>query len=238
MLPDFSFASALDYEEIRMGAEQLSVVVVDNFIDQADCLVNAASSGEPFQATPSDYYPGLRKPVPGNYAEALCSALVRVFEDSFDLSSARSPNVNLCAFSITTTPEENLRPIQSLPHFDTSDPSQLAVVHYLCGPEFGGTSFYRHRETGFESIGPMRVQSYAEKLKAEVVAARFPGRSYMSGDDQWFERTARVEAKFNRAVIFRGNLLHSGDINGQQSLSCNPYEGRLTANTFINFSSP
>ena len=82
------------------------------------------------------------------------------------------------------------------------------------------------------------MQDYASKLKAEVVGARFPGKRYTNGDDLWFERTARIGAKFNRAIIFRGKQLHSGDIDGRASLSSAPRRGRLTANTFIHFSKP
>ena len=238
MFPHFSFSSFDQSELSYLGAERFPLMVIDNFIDQPELLLANASSGEDFKASPSDYYPGVRKAVSGNYAEALCFALQQVFQQNFDLAASRDPSVSLCAFSMTTTAPEQLRPIQSLPHFDNSDPLQLAVVHYLCGAEFGGTSFYRHRQTGFESIGPDRVQSYAKKLKAEVMAARFVGKTYMNGDDSWFERIGGVQAKFNRAVIFRGNLLHSGDIDARKNLSSKPLEGRLTANTFIHFSAP
>ncbi|QBE65819.1 hypothetical protein EWM63_24920 [Pseudoduganella lutea] len=133
--------------------------------------------------------------------------------------------------SLATTPQEALRPIQSLPHFDSVERNLIASVHYLCDERFGGTSFYRHRSTGFESMDAQRIAGYAPRLKQEVMRQGARSFTYIRGDTALFERTASVNAKFNRAIFYRSNLLHSGDIAVDAGLSVVPRGGRLTANT-------
>ncbi len=234
MNDDFSLNPKRDIQLLSIGEEQ-PVVIIDDLLANPQQLLDYAQQGDEFQSAATDYYPGIRKPISGSYAQVLCRTIQETFQCVFGLRDDSTANVSLCALSLATTEPAQLRPIQSLPHFDTSDSFQLAVVHYLCTPEHGGTSFYRHRQSGYESITSDRVQAYAALLKEQVVSARFPGQQYMNGDSEWFERIASIEAKFNRAIIYRGNLLHSGDINADNGLSHNPLSGRLTANTFINF---
>ena len=223
-------------EVLSLGNECQPVVVLDDFLLQPEPLLQYAEQGEAFRASTTDFYPGVRKPLHGLYSKVISDSFCEVFRELFSLKVSLAPTVNLCALSLTTTKAKNLRPIQSLPHFDHSDSFQFAVVHYLCESDYGGTSFYRHRKTAYESITEDRVQSYARALKEEVVRARFPGKKYMQGDNEWFECIGTVKAKYYRAVFYRGNLLHSGDICSEQQLSSDPREGRLTANTFIHFS--
>lgn len=232
---DFSLNSHPVIQLLSIGNEQKPVVVVDGLLEYPEQLLEYAEQGVAFQSNPTDYYPGIRKTIAGAYSQLLCASIQKSFPDIFGLNEQSASEVGLCALSLATTVPDKLRPIQSLPHFDNSNPLQLAVAHFLCGSEHGGTSFYRHRQTGYESITPERVQSYATTLKEQVVKAQFSGRQYMSGDNDWFERIISVEAKFNRAIFFQGNLLHSGDINSDKGLSGDPKTGRLMANTFINF---
>jgi hypothetical protein len=123
-----------------------------------------------------------------------------------------------------------------VPHIDTHDPNQFAMVHYLCSEHYGGTSFYRHRTTGHESITDTRLEEYFRILKQEVMTGGLPKLAYINGDTSLFERIAQIEVKFNRAIIYRSNALHAGDISEALGLAKNPDDGRLTLNTFINFS--
>jgi hypothetical protein len=139
----------------------------------------------------------------------------------------------LSAFSITTTQPDKLRPVQRVPHFDSSDPHQLAVVHYLCEARHGGTSFYRHRRTGYETISQDRLKGYADLLKQQVMTEYAPPPRYMAGDDPLFERIASFEAQFNRALIYPSNVLHSGSILQLPTGDTGPRMARLTANTLL-----
>jgi hypothetical protein len=218
----------------RVGREGQLVLVIDDFVAEPESLIVHAESGSPFHANPHDYYPGVRKPAPSQYAAELCSKYATVLQEIFALG-ANQPDVLLSALSMTTTRPDKLRPIQRLPHFDTSDPRQLAVVHYLCEARHGGTSFYRHRRTGYETIARERLQDYAALLKQQVMTEYAPPPGYMQGDNPLFERIAGFEASFNRALIYPSNLLHSGDILLPHSEDRQPRSARLTVNTFLKF---
>jgi hypothetical protein len=48
-----------------------------------------------------------------------------------------------------------------------------------------------------------------------------------------FERTALVDAAYNRALLYRSYVLHSGAIARDAVLSTDPAAGRLTITAFL-----
>lgn len=218
-----------------LGEEQRPLVVVEDFALDPEALLAYAESGAPLRATQGDFYPGIRKPAPPEYADDLRGRFGEVLRERFAMPRHAAPRVIFCALSITTTEPHRLRPIQRVPHFDTSAANQLAIVHYLCGPEHGGTSFYRHRGTGFETISQQRIREYSTLLKREVTRKFAPPAKYMDGDDPLFMRIARFEARFNRALIYPSNVLHSGDIRRVSLPEESPRAARLTVNSFVRF---
>jgi hypothetical protein len=218
-----------------IGSERRPLAVVEDFAHDPEALIAYAESGEPFGATAGDHYPGVRKSAPPTYAEDFCTRYADALREYFGLPDGSVPRVIFSALSITTTDPQHLRPIQRVPHFDTSAANQLAIVHYLCGPEHGGTSFYRHRGTGFETISQERIRHYAETLKREVTTVHPPPAKYMDGDDALFLRTASYEARRNRALIYPSNVLHSGDIRRVPPPQTPPRNARLTVNSFVRF---
>ena len=226
----------LTFSVQRIGNEQTPIIIVDNFFSSPETLMELAASEPSFTGQKTDYYPGVRKPISGDYAEQSLNVIEPIIREIFAVPSANTSQVSLGAFSLATTPADKLRPIQCVPHIDTHHPYQFAVVHYLCSEHYGGTSFYRHKVTGYETITDARLEKYFQTLKQEVMSGGLPKLEYINGDTPLFIRIANVEVKFNRAVIYLSNALHAGNINETLGLSANPKDGRLTANIFINFS--
>lgn len=220
----------------RIGQEQNPLLIIDHFYTAPEQLVEQACSEPGFIAQASDFYPGLRKQVGGDYPAHSLQCIAPLVREYFSIAPERTAQLSLCAFSLTSTAPEKLRPIQSVPHIDTQDPLQFAMVHYLCAESFGGTSFYRHRSTGHESITQERLTNYFKILKQEVMDQQQTQFDYINGDTHLFERIYQVPVVFNRAIIYRSNQLHSGDISAQLGLSADPRQGRLTANSFFYFS--
>jgi Family of unknown function (DUF6445) len=218
-----------------IGQEQNPLLIIDNFFATPEQLVEQACTEPGFIAQASDFYPGLRKPITGDYPALSLHSLIPLVSETFSIAAERTAELSLCAFSLTTTPPEKLRPIQSVPHIDTHDPLQFAMVHYLCAESYGGTSFYRHRSTGFEAITQERFTNYFKILKQEVINEQQTRFNYINGDTNLFERIYQIPVIFNRAIIYRSNQLHSGDISEQLGLSTDPRAGRLTANSFFSF---
>lgn len=218
-----------------LGEEKNPLLIIDNFAASPEQLLGEACEPPGFMAQASDFYPGLRKPVNAHYAQQSLSAVEPLVKKYFAIDEPLQAGLSLCAFSITTTPAEQLRPIQAVPHIDTPDPLQFAMVHYLCSETFGGTSFYRHRSSGYETITEARMAPYFKTVKQELMAEARQSFDYINGDTPLFQRIGQVPVQFNRCIIYRSNLLHSGDINPTLGLSANPREGRLTLNSFFRF---
>jgi hypothetical protein len=231
---DFSLAPSPNISVRRVGDEGEPVMVVDGVMRAPTALVDYAA-GETFATPPGgeNFYPGLLAPAPLEYVGALCRALAPAIIEAFELEDVTLAGAT-CNYSLVTLPPERLNTAQRLPHVDTEDPLQFAVLHYLCDAPFGGTAFYRHRATGFETLRPERVARYKAVL-AEELGASPPPPAYINGDTAQHERIGEVAAKFDRVAVYRSRLLHSGLIAPDAPLSGDPRNGRLTANVFLNF---
>src|SRR5262249_22650997 len=141
MPPTFSLSPAMRWRVERIGAEQAPVVVVDDFLSDPAALAEAAI-GRPYLSI-SAYYPGVRAPTPAAYAKALQAGLSPLVEETF--GAPLETRFELCTFSLVTSPAGALTLLQRIPHYDGVGERTLATIHYLCGPEHGGTAFYRHR---------------------------------------------------------------------------------------------
>jgi hypothetical protein len=216
---------------IRVGADREPVLIVDDLLCDPEALIRHAQSGAAFRKDDKDFYPGIRKPLSMAYAASVHAHLRELFLDTFGPHRQAAIEPLSSLLSLSTTVEADLRPIQSVPHFDSFDGARIAGVHYLCAESFGGTSFYRHRSSGFESLNAQRIEDYAPRLKREVMALNARTFAYIRGDTALFERTGGVAARFNRAIYYRSNVLHSGDIPADMDLPGDPRRGRLTANT-------
>jgi hypothetical protein len=124
-------------------------------------------------------------------------------------------------------------PFQRVPHFDSVDRDRYALLHYLCGPDKGGTSFYRHRRTGIESVTAENRDAYMKAVNSEVKERGMPPPCFIGGDTEQFERIAAYECRFNRILVYRGRNLHSVNTPPEFIPSANPRIGRLTVNTFL-----
>lgn len=213
----------------RLGREGVPVVVVDGFVADPDALVTQAA--EATLAAPQSHYPGLRAPVGPDYGRAigplLAAAAKRVFGFTERLAIDRS------LFSLALTPSAALTLPQRLPHIDDVAPGKLAVVHYLSHADWGGTAFYRHRTTGYETIGPARHRRYLDALAADLALHGEPPPGYIAGDTPLFAAIGMVAPRFNRAILYPSNLLHCAAIANDRPLPDDAATGRLTIASFL-----
>jgi hypothetical protein len=232
-----------------IGNEESPILIIDDFSSAPEQLIKMASDDSTkFQEQAADFYPGIRKLAPSSYSEQLSLLLLPLLKSInkstlcksiVNNSTLRNKNITtavtkLSTFAITTTPIAQLRPIQMVPHFDSTADNQYAVIHYLCASKFGGTSFYRHKETAYERITAEKLTHYGAILKQQAMAEKLHDNPhYISQSTGLFEQLLSVQARMNRAVIYPSNLLHSGDINTVLGLSRDPRQGRLTISSLI-----
>ena len=58
-------------------------------------------------------------------------------------------------------------------------------------------------------------------------------RGYLTESNDWFEKVAHIEPRWNRAIFYDGTLFHCSDIPAPERLSEDPARGRLTLNGFF-----
>lgn len=212
-----------------IGTEREPVVTIDGFARDADALRRTASSAS--FAPIGEYYPGVRAPVPSLYLDMISGTLRAILREFFDYRG--NGDILRSYYSIATTAPRRLSLPQRIPHTDAYDDHQLAVVHFLNHRDLGGTAFYRHRSTGFETVNAQRVEKYHNALSTEFDRYGEPEPGYIGQESPLFERTHLCGHSFNRAVVYRGKLLHCAALATTVDLPDNVEEGRLTVATFI-----
>ena len=219
----------------RIGQEQQPLLIVDAVLADPDAMVDAARAAA-FYAPPHTHYPGLNAPLPESYYRTVVTALRGPIEAAFGLS--REAYLKYFGFfALATVGAADATPVQKIPHHDSPDPDRLAMVHYLCRGAYGGTGFFRHRATGFESIDGDRHAGYVAIAQSELVQSELvrsePGRaSYADAHTPGYALIHQVECVFNRLILYRNHVLHSA-LLGPKAGSADPGDGRLTANGFI-----
>ncbi|OQW60439.1 MAG: hypothetical protein A4S17_00670 [Proteobacteria bacterium HN_bin10] len=212
-----------------VGQERETVVVIDDFAPDPHSLRQQAAKAA--FARDELHYPGVKSPAPAHYFEAVQPIIASVMRELFGFRQGAS--VLRATYSLVTTPPDLLSVEQRLPHVDALEPGRMAILHYLALDDDDGTSFYRHRSTQFETLTAERSGAYFDSLNADLAEHGPPPAAYINGDSAIFERTAHFEGRFNRALIYRGRLLHSGAIRADRELFSDPAIGRLTVTSFL-----
>lgn len=219
----------------RFGELQMPVVVIDGFSGDSARVTLIAEALAPFPAQQGSLYPGVRRlitpadPDADHYVTESCQRAAQFIASAFDLDRFELLEAS---FSMVTTKSGDLLPVQRAPHFDSTDPNHLALLHYLRVPKGSGTAFFRHRDTGIELVTEANVARFVT-LAASQAGRLSPDAGYIVGSDEHFEQIGLVEAVPDRMVIYQGNLLHSGLIPADMPFSSDPQIGRLTANIFV-----
>ena len=233
-LPPSFWVSQVKPELRRVGTSQSPIVVIDEFSGSVEAILAIAESLAPYPPH-TNYYPGVRRVIgprdraAENYAREVCERAAQFIAGAFDIDRFELLEAS---FSIVCTDPAELSAPQRAPHFDTTDPRHLALLHYLRVPANSGTAFYRQRSTGIERLTDDNLAMFVGAAQAH--AAQLPtGTGYVSGSDEHYEEIGRVDARPDRLVIYHGSLLHSGIIPTDMKLSADPRDGRLTANLFV-----
>lgn len=219
----FALHPDIRFQLRHVGAEQQPLMVVDNVLADPQALVDAACASE-FYVPEHTRYPGLNARLPDDYYRLIIGACRGPLQATFGLPASVYLDY-FGYFGLVTVSPEDADPIQNIPHHDGPDPQQLAMVHYLSREAFGGTGFFRHKATGFESVDQARRPHYVQVAAAELDLAQDDGMAS-------YKRIAEVEPLFNRLIIYRGHVLHAA-LQGEAPLSRDPARGRLTANGFV-----
>lgn len=166
-----------------------NTLIVDDFYSNIDEVREFAMSQE-FGVKGN--YPGQRtESFANDYLKNYLNDLIRPFAGDITFWSTDEYNG---AYQYTTQYE------RSWIHADSN--TSWAALIYLTpdAPLSGGTGLFRHKRTGLESVPKNSDGSINTELLDEI---------YMDSQDmtKW-EMTDRLANKYNRLVIYRGDLFH------------------------------
>jgi hypothetical protein len=220
----FEFNDDAAVEVIHVGRRGIPLTRIENVLRNPD-QVAALGLAQPYAQDPDNFYPGIRAPVPGAFSTAFRAWLGRVLQREFYRDDSY--------FSVVTTAAADLLPIQRVPHYDSTDPAVFAAVIYLCDSRFSGTSFYRHRKTGYEEITQDNRRNYQLAMDTDMRVHGPPRRQYINGDTALYEVIFSNELKFNGAIVYPGRILHAGKIPPTFTAPQSQDEWRLTVTSVL-----
>ena len=213
----------------HFSKQKHTLIEVPNFLSDPSDVIAHAKLQNFARITPQ--YPGRRASLDPTICDAWREALSPLLSREFNAPSGLWSMQGW--YSIVDRKPQELLPIQCLPHVDGTDPNQIAMMLYLHRTAHGGTAFFRHKSTGLEALTDDTFPQYRQSLEQEVRGAGLPPKAYVTDGEPYFQRTFATEGRYNQAVFYRGNILHSGVIDNETPLPANPDEGRLTINAFL-----
>jgi hypothetical protein len=228
----FAFNDAAQVRLAHIGRRGIAVTLIDDVLHDPEGVA-ALGLGQSYAEDRSNLYPGLRAPMPGSFSTAFRAWLTPILQRNGVLEGNRVICRDASFFSVVTTASADLLPIQRIPHYDSTDPSLFAAVIYLCDTRFSGTSFYRHRKTGYEEITEENHKNYKIALDSDMRVHGVPKKEYVNGDSVLFEAIFSTELKFNSAVIYPGGVLHAGNIARQFNPPKDKSDWRLTVTALL-----
>jgi hypothetical protein len=233
----FAFNPSAGISSARVGKYAIAVTVADNVLLRPQRLAEFGL-GQRFVADDSNLYPGVRARLPAEFSRPFHTWLTRTLHRTGVLEESCHICTDASFFSIVNKSRADLLPLQRIPHYDSTDPRVFAAVIYLFDRAASGTSFYRHRATGYEKINADNEHNYKTALNRNMKTLGPPAREYANGSNVLFERTHSVDSAFNRIVIYSGNVLHAADIDGSLFDSGENNQWRLTVSSLITATRP
>jgi len=226
-MPEYILNPAATVEKIHHADPEITVYVVDDFLENPEALMDYARNKAYFGKVGADKtaYPGIRDRLPSTYERALAQAIELVLGES-------KLTIHRCMLSLTTLDAGQLHAVQKIPHADTVNSEQYAAVHYLCDAPHGGTAIYRYLPRNM-----VRIRHSDRHVVNEMIQAIHDHpeehQGYLVGNTQFYKQELVVEAKFNRLTLYPGNLLHCALLDEPASLSRDVTTGRLTVASFF-----
>jgi hypothetical protein len=228
--------------QASLRREQISekefCIVVDDFLQDPNLLVEFASQHPGEFSNPNIGYPGVQVRVNDDAMKDIFRFVRSRMSKVYTFMRGRIGIRSL--LSMLTLPPDELAFMQRICHIDPNpDPGRgkyAAIVYLFRDERLGGTSFYRWRdeELVWKAADMLRndVGSGEEFLKRHFKTFREPPR-YMTESSEIAELLCTIPPRFNRFVFYSGDVPHSGAITAPELLSNDPRKGRLTLNLFF-----
>lgn len=206
MMPDVAAPSPFVLNPgARLHVETIAgvgqIIVIDDVYADPDAVRAQALQGV-YDSTLA-YYPGVHSTIAKTALAPLFAQLAAIVNAVSGPICA--PEAFVSDFSFVTTPADQMLACQKHPHVDGLP---LAGVAYLSPQLTIGTSFFRHRPTGLALVrGDEDNQRYGAWLTEHGDATQ--PATYAVADDSTWEQLHTLEGRYNRMVMYPGNLFHA-----------------------------
>ena len=213
------------------------VAVIDDFLADPEYVREFARLQRAAFAVPQRAYPGHTLDVGGRSMADIYRFLRNKMSREFGF--LRGDIEFATMLSITSLPPAKLSNLQRICHVDPRrqvERANFASVLYLFHDmELGGTAFYSWRDqaliekaTALDLKDPDEAQQFLQERSTYFAAAP----RYMTESNDIARLEAVVPAKFNRLILYSGDIPHSAYIENSDLLTDDPSSGRLTLNCF------
>jgi tetratricopeptide (TPR) repeat protein len=206
-----AFQSGDGPARLQAACTERDLVVVDDFIDdpaayrsQAMALTYQGGLGQPADGN----FPGAQ--TPGQPCQPLMDRIARAVGRDIKWISPDNGAVRIsvaadsarCDIHVDSQTQQNI----------------FAALLYLSPPEHcrGGTSFWRHRETGFDRLpqpGQLQAAGYKDfaafQRRWTPVDRTRPFAEFLAQRERDWEWLFEVPMRFNRLVVYRSDFFHS-----------------------------
>ncbi len=208
--------------------------IVDDALADADGWVaRAARHQADFVMESHNAYPGIELAMPDGVSERLGEFFAVHIRERL---GARRIQRSHSRLSMVTLAPEKLQPRQWICHRDRMGlgPEHrigASVLYLFKDPALGGTHFFipkrpaRDIDLLVHESGTHDCDAFARKYGI--------ARGYLTESNDWFEKVASIEPRWNRMIFYDGTLFHCSDIPAPEKLSADPACGRLTLNGFF-----
>lgn len=220
-------------------SEDEDCVIVDNFLQNPNEIVEFACRHAGDFSIPERSYPGLLLDIQDDAMTDIYRYIRFEMSKHFAfLKGGMKLSTNL---SMATMQPNQLSNLQRVCHVDPRDRmdrfNYAALVYLFKNEELGGTGFYRWKDrklmeqaTAAELDDPAKGLAF---MQEHFKTFREPA-CYMTESNEIAELIAAVPARFNRLIFYSGDLPHSASIVSPELLTTDFSQGRLTLNCFAN----
>lgn len=211
-----------------------AVFIIDDFLKYLEPVYHFAANTAYFQPLGSDgtLYPGKRDEMPAPYYRAFEQLISELLEHGTITSGKNNLYLHRCKLSLVTQNANELNTLQRMPHIDSTDDKTFAAVHYLSPEEWGGTGIYKYLPDNIIKVTADN-QNSVHQMIADTEKHSATHQGYLNETTELFEKVINIEAKVNRLVIYKSNLLHSAALFNTKKYSNDINNSRLSVSSFF-----
>ena len=209
-----------------MAVKNRTLVVVDDFYPDPEAVRRKALALE-YEPSSSNYgYNGLRATIDARWRKKLLADVCALVDAPDAEDVGRSGELKSLS-------RKQFRQKRSVVHYDLADWSGVLILSPPTA-HLGCTTFWRHKGLGLDGFHDLAATSLVCRKRKCTLADLATLVDEHSARPRHWEETSRVEHRFNRLILFRGNMFHAAS----EGFGTNVANSKLTQTFFFDTREP